>query len=311
MTEPGTPALPPGLPPGLVVAALTPFVGDSVRVDHRRLAGQVETVAAYAPSAISVAGVESQEFQVLGRRARLAMLDTVVAAASGVPVVAGVSSPSLTESIALTKEAARRGASLALAVASPKPWGAAPTGDEAHRWFSLLADASPIPVMLYNNPRLGVDLPVDTIARIASHPQVAGLKETSRDEAKLLGLVSRVGEHARVFTNMEMLLSTLVLGGAGAMLPTPGLPVAARILDAVRRGDLEAAAADALFFADFPSRWNALGFLPAVKAAAALMGCDLGGPLWPWDGLDETARADLAAHLAKWDLLDRFTRETR
>src|SRR4051812_31542213 len=75
MTEPGTPAL----QPGLVVAALTPFLGDSVRVDHRRLAGQVETVAAYAPSAISVAGVESQEFQVLGRRARLAMLDTVVA----------------------------------------------------------------------------------------------------------------------------------------------------------------------------------------------------------------------------------------
>ena len=110
---------------------------------------------------------------------------------------------------------------------------------------------------------------------------------------------------------MEMLLSTLVLGGAGAMLPTPGLPIATRILDAVRRGDLEAAAADALFFADFPSRWNALGFLPAVKAAAALMGCDLGRPLWPWDGLDETARADLAAHLAKWDLLDRFTRETR
>ncbi|NMO93139.1 dihydrodipicolinate synthase family protein [Actinomycetospora sp. TBRC 11914] len=299
-------AVEPTLAPGLVVAALTTFRGDSVRVDQARLADQVTAVAGYAPSAISVGAVESQEFQVLARRTRLAMLDTVVAAAPGVPVVAGVSSPSLAESIALTREAARRGASLALAVASPKPWGAAPTPDEAHRWFSLLADASPIPLMLYNNPRLGVDLSVDTMARICSHPQVAGIKETSRDEAKLLGLIARVAEHAAVFTNMEMLLATLVLGGAGAMLPTPGVPIAARIVAAVRDGDHRRAAADALFFADFPSRWNGLGFLPAVKAAAALMGCDLGGPLWPWSGLDETARADLAAHLAKWDLLDHF-----
>jgi 4-hydroxy-tetrahydrodipicolinate synthase len=278
-----------------------------VRVDHARLAEQVAAIAAYAPSAISVAAVESQEFQVLPRRVRMAMVDTVAAAAPGVPVVAGVSSPSLAESVALTKEAAAHGATVALAVASPKPWGAAPTPDEAHRWFSLLADASPIPLMLYNNPRLGVDLSVDTMARICSHPQVAGLKETSRDEAKLLGLVARVSEHAAVFTNMEMLLATLVLGGAGAMLPTPGLPVATRVLDAVRAGEHDRAAAAALFFADFPSRWNSLGFLPAVKAAAALMGADLGEPLWPWSGLDETARADLAAHLAKWDLLDHFT----
>lgn len=295
------------LPPGAVVAALTPFVRDSVRVDHRRLAEQVRAIAAYRPVAVTVGAVESQEFQVLGRRARLALVDTAVAAVPDLPVVAGVSSPSLAESISLAGAAADHGARVALAVATPKPWGAPPTADEAHRWFSLLADSSPLPVMLYNNPRLGVDLSVDTMARICSHPRVVGLKETSRDEGKLLGLLSRVGRSASVFTNMEMLFSTLALGGAGAMLPTPGLPVAARIVDDVRCGETERAAAAALFFADFPSRWTGLGFLPAVKAAAVLMGLDLGGPVWPWSGLDEAARGDLAAFLSKWELAEHFT----
>lgn len=293
---------------GSVVAALTPFVRDSVRVDKGRFAAQVAALGRSGPVAVTVGAVESQEFQVLGRSARLGLVDTAVAhLPAGIPVVGGVSSPSIRESVALARESADRGAAVAVAVASPKPWGAAPTPDEAHRWFALLADASPIPVLLYNNPRLGVDLSVETVARICAHPNVVAVKETSRDEAKLLGLISRVQGHAHVYTNMELLFSTLLLGGSGAMLPTPGLPVAARLTAHVEAGEVDAAARLALFFAGFPSRWNGLGFLPAVKAAAGLMGCELGPPIHPWSALDEASVSEMREFLAEWELLDHFT----
>jgi 4-hydroxy-tetrahydrodipicolinate synthase len=292
---------------GLVVAALTPFVGTSVRVDKARFAAQIDVLADARPVAVTVGAVESQEFQVLTKAARLGLVDAAREGLPGdVPVLAGVSSASLTESIALASEIAKRGASVAAAVASPKPWGAAPTPDEAHHWFATLADESPIPVLLYNNPRLGVDLSVDTMARICAHPNVVAIKETSRDEQKLLGLINRIQGSAHVYTNMELLLSTLVLGGSGAMLPTSGLPIATRLVEAFEAGDVAGAAKLQLFFSEFPGRWTGLGFLPAVKAAAGLMGCDLGEPLWPWSGLDDTARAEMREFLAKWDLLDHF-----
>jgi dihydrodipicolinate synthase/N-acetylneuraminate lyase len=302
----------PVLSSGLIAAALTPFVADTVRVDRARFVDQLETIAGYAPTVtgVSVAAVESQEFQVLDRAARLALVElTVQTLPDRLPVVGGVSAASPRESIALATELAELGATAALAVATPKPWGAPPTPDEAHRWFGTLADASPIPVLLYNNPRLGVDLSVATMARICAHPNVVAIKETSRDETKLLGLINQVQGSAQVFTNMELLLSTLVLGGAGAMLPTSGLPVAERVVRHVRAGEHRRAAELALFFAEFPSRWTQLGFLPAVKAATGLLGRELGGPVWPWSDLDEPARAELREFLAKWDLLDEFTRK--
>jgi len=293
---------------GVVVAALTPFVRDGVRVDRRRFAAQLRVLGRERPVAVTVGAVESQEFQVLGRAARLGLVDAAVKALpDDVPVAAGVSSASLKESITLARESADRGAAVAVAVASPKPWGAAPTPDEAHRWFALLADSSPIPVLLYNNPRLGVDLSVPTMARICAHPNVVAIKETSRDGAKLLGLIDQVQGAAHVYTNMELLFSTLTLGGSGAMLPTPGLPIAARLVAHLDTGETEAAARLALFFAGFPGRWTGLGFLPAVKAAAALMGCDLGPPIHPWSAIEPDAVSELREFLAKWGLLDYFT----
>lgn len=292
---------------GVIVAALTPFRGETTRVDQGAFTQQVSAIASYAPSAIGVAGVESQEFQVLTRATRLKLVELTVENAAGVPVIAGVSHPSLRESIALAGEAARRGAAAVLAVASAKPWGAPPTGEEAHRWFTTLADESPLPVVLYNNPRLGVDLSVDTVARIAAHPNVVAMKETSRDEVKLLGLLTRAAPGLAVYTNMEMLATTLLLGGHGAMLPPSGLPVANRVVAAAEAGEIDEVARWAAFFADFPSRWSSLGFLPAVKAAAGLMGLELGRPLWPYDAVEGDALHEMREYLRKWELLDAFS----
>lgn len=290
---------------GVIVAALTPFMDETTSVDYDKFEAQLTAVMVHAPLAISVGSVESQEFQVLEAAERLRLIAVACGVAgSQTPVVAGVSSPSLGESITMAKEAEQVGAAAVLAIASQKPWGAAPLPEEAYGWFSRLADQSPLPVFLYNNPRLGVDLTVEVLKKICEHQNIVGIKETSRDGSKLLGLIAHVHPFARVFTNMELLFSTLLLGGAGAMLPPPGLPVANRIMTAISAGDVAAAAEWSKAFADFPGRWMRRGLLPVMKSAARLMGCDVGDPLWPHEALDAQELHQLQDFLDSWGLLD-------
>lgn len=188
---------------GVIVAALTPFEKGSTAVHYEQLQVQLSHIRRYDPLAVTVAAVESQEFQVLSARDRGAIA-TCARDALGdeVPLVYGVSSPSLLDAITMAKDAEQFGATAVLGVAAPKPWAAEPLPEEAYRWFSTLADQSPLPMILYNNPRLGVDLGIETMSRICREHNVIGIKETSRDGAKLLALVAEIQGDAQVFTNM-------------------------------------------------------------------------------------------------------------
>jgi 4-hydroxy-tetrahydrodipicolinate synthase len=294
---------------GIIVAVLTPFLDGTTDVDWGSLESQLELVGSPGVVAVSVVGVETQEFQVLDDDTRVAVVERAVRSSCGVPVIAGVSSPSLPSACSLAARMADAGASGVLAIAGQKPWGAPPTSDEAVRWFTRIADASPLPVTLYNNPRLGVDLSPECMAQICAHDNVGCVKETSRDGQKLLRLVDLDRrELAAVYTNMELLLPTLVLGGSGAMLPLPGLPMASRIANAFLSGDLPEAAEAQAFFAEFPARWMSLGLAPVMKAACALMGCTVGGPLTPYEPLAGDDLQSLKAYLEAWKLLGIFER---
>lgn len=75
---------------------------------------------------------------------------------------------------------------------------------------------------------------------------------------------------------MQPLLSTLLLGGSGAMMPPPATRVAARVVAAVRAGDLRRAAREQQAFASFPGLWARYGLTPLMKRALAHCGIELG-----------------------------------
>lgn len=141
-----------------------------------------------------------------------------------------------------------------------------------------------------------------SLVEVAAHDQIAAIKETSRDMTKVLNLCLRLAETGflGVYTNMESLFATVQLGGHGAMVPAPGLPVAQRILDAFERGDLVGALRWQRFFAEFPSRWMRLGLGPAVKAAMTVLGVDIGTPGHTFDGLEESEVAEMSELFARW-----------
>lgn len=290
--------------PGVIVAALTPW-DDRGRLDRASFDAEIDWLAAQHPLAIGVAGVEVQEYHLLDEAQRVALVQRAVERAGQVPVIAGVSAPLAAHSAGLATRMADVGASAVLALSAPKPWAAPPNQGEFVRWFSTLADASPLPVVVYSNPRTGSEPSVAALAELATHEQISAVKETSRDMTKTLNLCAQLAEPglAGVYTNMESLLATLQFGGHGAMVPAPGLPAAQRIVEAWKRGDLPEALRWQRFFATFPSAWMRLGLGPAVKAAMGVLGVGVGVPAHTFDGLTGDEITEMSELFDRWGML--------
>lgn len=285
-----------GLPaPGILAAVLTPFRPGTEDLDADVLRAEVDWVVGHGAGAVVVAGVETQEYQVFEGERRQELVDRTLQAVAGrCPTIVGVTHPSPVRSRQLAASAARSGASAVMTLVGLKPWGAPPTHAEVVAQVAGVADASGLPVVVYCNPRMGVDLPVEAMVALAGRPEVCAFKETSRDIGKigrLLAEIDRAGS-ARVYTTMEALLTTLLMGGPGAMMPPPAVAVGAAIVDAVTAGDVRRAADLQRIFSAFPGPWMHLGLAPVMKAAMAVAGLDVGAPLAPYQ---ELAPADVAA----------------
>jgi 4-hydroxy-2-oxoglutarate aldolase len=138
-------------------------------------------------------------FVVLGSTGEAALLDEdesdlIVAAAReliprGRPLVVGTARESTRATIAAGKRAADLGAD-AVIVRTPGFFKAQMTADALVRHYTAVADASPVPVLLYNFPAVtGVDLPAPAVAILAEHQNIVGIKESSGDLLRIEELV--------------------------------------------------------------------------------------------------------------------------
>jgi len=288
---------------GVIVAALTPWDSGG-QLDLAAFDAEIDWLASQSPLAIGVAGVEVQEYHLLDIDQRVDLVRRATKRVGNVPVIAGVSTPLASRSAEISKKMAEAGATAVLALSAPKPWAAASTSDEFVRWFTCLADGSPLPIVIYSNPRTGTEPSVASLAEVAAHGQIAALKETSRDMTKVLNLCLALAESglAGVYTNMESLLTTIHLGGQGAMVPAPALPAALRILAAHEAGDTDEARRWQSFFAAFPSHWMRLGLGPAVKAGMHVLGIEVGAPGHTFDGLTPGEIAEMSELFERWGL---------
>jgi 4-hydroxy-tetrahydrodipicolinate synthase len=109
---------------------------------------------------------------------------TVAVAAGRVPVIAGAGSNSTAEAIDLAEHARAAGADAVLVVT---PYYNKPTQEGMYLHFSAIADAVDIPLIIYNiPPRSVVDMSVETMARLAKHPNIVGVKDATANLARPL-----------------------------------------------------------------------------------------------------------------------------
>jgi dihydrodipicolinate synthase/N-acetylneuraminate lyase len=229
---------------GVIVALITPVDRDGT-VDHGALGQLVERLAARGVTGISPLGSTGEGYS-LDLEQRLAVTRTVARSVpAGMPVIPGVFAHNHEQAAAEIAAYAGRGATAAL-VAPP---GYFPLGaTEQERYFSRLADITELPIVLYNIPvytKIQIAPPV--AAALASHPRVAGLKDSGRDlgyAATLLDAVTAAGPPAdfSVLTGTDSMLVAYMLAGAqgticGNANVVPELVRAA--YDAVRAGKLD------------------------------------------------------------------------
>jgi 4-hydroxy-2-oxoglutarate aldolase len=172
--------------------------------------------------------------------------DAVIAAArEGVPrerwLLAGTGRESTRATIDASRRAARLGADAVL-VRTPsyfKP-RMTPSALEAH--YVAVAEAATVPVLLYNYPAVtGVNLSPDTVGRLARHPNIVGIKETSTDAAQIAAYVdaSRGESFAVLAGSAPGFYAALCLGARGAILAAACVAPRAcvALFDAFARGD--------------------------------------------------------------------------
>jgi len=134
-------------------------------------------------------------------------------------MIAGTGCESTRETIALTRQAAQVGADAAL-VLTPHYYGSKMTPDSLVRHYQAVAGASPIPILLYNVPGFThVDVDAATVARAARHPNVAGIKDSGGNLAKLADVVRLTGPDFQVLAGSAgFFLAGLAVGAVGGVL---------------------------------------------------------------------------------------------
>jgi 4-hydroxy-2-oxoglutarate aldolase len=202
---------------GVYIPVPTPYRGEAVATD--RLKGNLARWNATPLAGYVVLG-STGEFPLLGEAERDAVL---VAAREAIPrekqMIAGTGSNSTLLTTRQTKRAAEIGADAAIVI-TPHYFtkGFGPAAQVKH--YLAVAEASPIPVMLYNFPlNTGINLEPDTVARIAEHPNVCGIKDSSGNipqDAQILHLTPK-SFHVLV-GSAAGLLPSLAIGASGGIL---------------------------------------------------------------------------------------------
>ena len=225
---------------GAMTALVTPFRDGEV--DTRALEALVEAQIAGGINALVPCG-STGEAATLTHEEHLAVVRAVVRAARGrLPVIAGTGSNSTAEAIRLTRGAEETGADAALLIS---PYYNRPTQEGIYRHYAAVADATGLPLILYNIPgRTGSNITPDTIARLARLPNIAGVKEASGNLAQVLEIIDESGADFGIYSGDDILtLPIMAAGGHGVIAVGANLmPRAyAELTDALLAGDLERA----------------------------------------------------------------------
>jgi 4-hydroxy-tetrahydrodipicolinate synthase len=263
---------------GLWIPLVTPF--DQGKLDYPALKRLVAHYRGSGIAGLVVCG-STGEAAALSDEEQLEVLQTVMAEAHGLPVIMGLSGYHLGKTAARVQALSKLGI---VGLLLPAPSYIRPSQAGLIEWFTTLADASAVPVVLYDIPyRTGSTMAVETIRTLAVHPRIQALKDCGGDPAKTRALIADghlqvlAGEDANIFT-------TVAAGGRGAIAAAAHLHTRrfAEVVQRIRTGDL--AGAEALW-APLPPLIEALfaepnpGPLKALLARQGLLRDELRSPM--------------------------------
>ena len=283
---------------------ITPML-DAATIDAEGAARIADRMIAAGVAGIFILGTTG-ESQSLPMRLRFDFVSLVAKHIAGrVPLLVGITETSLEDSLALAEHARKCGAA---GVVSAPPYYFPANQKELIDWYTALADASPLPIYLYNMPsKVKVFLNVGTVLVLSKHPNIVGVKDSSGNQSYFQSLLFHfAGSDFAVYMGPEEQTAAAVLSGAdggvngGANL-FPELFV--NLYKAAAKGDVEEARrlqkrvmflSDSLYGLEPGSDAS---FVKAIKCALEVKGICSGYLPLPYKPFGPEMKAKVAAIL--------------
>jgi 4-hydroxy-2-oxoglutarate aldolase len=268
---------------GIFTPISTPFRGDDT-LDEEGLRGNVVRWMSTPLTGLVVLGSNGEAPQLDdGESDRV--IDVVRAVMPrNRPMIVGTGRESTRATIAATRRAASAGADAVL-VRTPAFFKSQMTTDVFVKHYLEVADASPVPVLLYNvTMYTGVNLQPDAVARLGTHPNIVGMKESGSDLAQIAELIARTPDRFTVLAgSAATVFAAFCVGCDGAILALAQLTpdACAQLQTLVREGKLNEARALQARLVPLARTIGGQHGVPALKAALNLLGYAGGIPRPP------------------------------
>jgi 4-hydroxy-tetrahydrodipicolinate synthase len=200
---------------GCGTALVTPF-DDKGRIDFGALERLVDWQIKEGIDFLVPCGTTGESATLSGDERKTVTASVVQAARGRVPVIAGAGGNHTAKAVFWARDAEAAGADGILSVS---PMYNKPTAEGLFRHFSAISDASRLPILVYNVPgRTGSDLDVETIVRLATIPNVVGLKEASGNFGRIARLMTLLPSDFAVFSGDDSTALALVALGARGLI---------------------------------------------------------------------------------------------
>src|SRR5262245_49888973 len=203
---------------GVLPPVTTPF-NERGEVDYSALSSNISRYNESGVIGYVALGSNGEAVHLNAEERRRVIESIKRAASSEHTIVAGLNELSTRSAIEATRVAADCGADAALVI-TPYYYKSSMTQETLARYFSEVANESPIPVLVYNVPQnTGVIIEPATIAALASHENIIGLKDSAGNMGAISDTIRRVPEHFSVMVgNGGILYPSLLMGARGAIL---------------------------------------------------------------------------------------------
>ena len=200
---------------GSGVAIVTPFTAEN-EVNYAKLAELIEWHIQEGTDAIIVCGTTGEAPTLTDDEHKLVIEQAVKTARKRIPIIAGTGSNDTAYAVQMSIHAEKAGADGLLCIT---PYYNRPTPKGLIANFRAIADAVNIPMIMYNVPsRTGCNLLPDTIAKLAEHKNIRGVKEASGNIAQVAEVARLVPDDFFIYSgNDDMIVPLMALDGDGVI----------------------------------------------------------------------------------------------
>ena len=286
---------------GIIGYPVTPFSQDNTQVDLDKLGRVIDVLLEAKVDAIAALGSAGEAAYLSEAEWKQVAEYTVQHVAGKVPVIIGIAELTTAQAVNYAQHAHQIGADMIML--SPFSYYKLSEA-EIFQHYDTVASASPLPIMIYNNPATcGVDMsPAFMLSMVERIPTASMIKESTGDIQRMHKIFTLSDGKVPFFNGCNhMALEALNAGASGWCTAAPCLigDKPKQLFDAIQQGENEKA--QALFYQQyaFLDFIVSSGLAAAVKSGLALQGMDVGGPRKPLLPLNEAAQQKLQGMLDK------------